>query len=60
MHIFSITLNPTDTLLASASHDRTVRLWGVLTGREVAWSEHSYWVSRVAFSADGRFLFSGG
>ncbi|KAG1718594.1 WD40-repeat-containing domain protein [Suillus paluster] len=55
-----ITLNPAGTLLASVSGDCTVRLWQLHTGTEVARYEHSDEVCDVAFSVDGRFLFSGG
>ncbi|KAG2146344.1 WD40-repeat-containing domain protein [Suillus clintonianus] len=59
-HIFHIVLNPAGTLLASASDDHTVRLWQFPTGTEVARFEHSHQVFRVAFSVDGRSIFSGG
>ncbi|KIK41189.1 hypothetical protein CY34DRAFT_221995 [Suillus luteus UH-Slu-Lm8-n1] len=59
-HISHIILNPEGTLLASASHDCTVRLWRFHTGTEVARFMHSDEVLRVAFSVDGRSIFSGG
>jgi hypothetical protein len=58
--IIHITLNPAGTLLASASQDCTVRLWQFPTGTELAQFRHSDWVVRVAFSVDGRSIFSGG
>jgi WD40 repeat protein len=55
-----ITLNPAGTLLASASHDCTVRLWRFHTGTEVARFKHSNKIYYAAFSVDGRSIFSGG
>ncbi|MCJ1273749.1 hypothetical protein MMC21_001542 [Puttea exsequens] len=47
------------SLLASASHDQTVRLWNPTTGQEVQKLEgHTRWVSAVAFSQDGSLLAS--
>ncbi|KAJ8589250.1 WD40 repeat-like protein [Rhizopogon salebrosus TDB-379] len=57
-HINYIIFNPAGTLLASASSDHTVRLWQPGTGIEVLRYEHSDWISRVAFSVDGCFIFS--
>jgi WD40 repeat protein len=56
--IMQIVLNTAGTLLATASADQTIRLWKLSTGTEVARYEHKDAVLRVAFSADGRSLFS--
>jgi hypothetical protein len=58
--IYHIILNSAGTLLASASQDCTVRLWRFHTGTEVAQFKHSDSVLRIAFSVDGRSIFSGG
>ncbi|KAG2038184.1 quinon protein alcohol dehydrogenase-like superfamily [Suillus americanus] len=58
--IYQIILNPAGTLLASASGDCTVRLWRFPTGTELARFKHSDQAIRVAFSVDGRSIFSGG
>jgi WD40 repeat protein len=57
-NIYHITLNPAGTLLASASRDCNVRLWQFPTGIELAQFKHSDGVTRVAFSVDGRSIFS--
>src|SRR5262249_19560010 len=57
--VFDRACSPDGRLLASASADRTVRLWEVATGREMAvlrGHENSVWP--VVFSPDGRRLAS--
>jgi WD40 repeat protein/serine/threonine protein kinase len=52
--------HPDGPLLATASSDRTVRVWEVKTGKPVKILPHANTAFCVAFSHDGRRLASGG
>jgi RNA polymerase sigma factor (sigma-70 family) len=58
---FGIALSPDSRFLATAGdRDRTVRLWRVADGKELAsFKGHEADVYTVAFARDGRSLFSG-
>jgi WD40 repeat protein/tRNA A-37 threonylcarbamoyl transferase component Bud32 len=59
--VSSVAFSPDGTRLASASADRTVKLWDVGTGQEIRTLKgHTQAVSSVAFSPDGHRLASGG
>jgi eukaryotic-like serine/threonine-protein kinase len=54
----AIAVHPKGRYVASASHDASVRVWDLDTGRETILGHHDSAVLRVAYSPDGRWLAS--
>jgi WD40 repeat protein len=58
--VHGVSLSPDGKRLASASHDRTVKVWDVTSGKELLTLKgHADAVATVAFSPDGERLASG-
>lgn len=59
MAVSSVAFDPSGKLLATASWDRTARVWDLSSHRELFVFTHPHGVESVAFSSDGKFLATG-
>jgi WD40 repeat protein len=58
--IHAISISPNERILASASWDRTARLWNIENGQPIGSPlHHAHSVEFVSFSADGKLLATG-
>ena len=53
-----VAFSPDSLLLASGSHDKTIKLWDVQTGKELHTIEERFVIDNIVFSPDGLILAS--
>jgi WD40 repeat protein len=54
--IYSITISPDNKFIATASVNKTARIWQISTGKEIVRIPHPGWVGNAIFSPDGKYL----
>jgi WD40 repeat protein len=56
--VHALGFHPDGRRILSCSLDGTVKVWDAITSRPVVFRGHRAWVSKVAFSRDGRHVYS--
>ena len=60
-NVLSVAYSPDGQTLASASRDKTIRIWSAYTGAHLRTLQgHTQWVLSVAYSPDSQTIASGG
>ncbi len=55
-----LTISPNGQILATGSHDKTIKLWDLPSGQlRATLTGHSHWIKSLAISPDGQILASG-
>ncbi len=55
-HVTALAFDPTQKRLASGSHDKTVRIWGLVSGTQQHQLELAFIINSLAYSPDGTTL----
>lgn len=56
--VLSVAFSPDGKYIATASADKTVRIWETSTGKQIALMSHTSEVTDVAFSPNGKYVVS--
>jgi WD40 repeat protein len=58
--VVAVAVSPDSNFVATASKDKSIKLWELSTGREIrSFLGHEMTVSSIVFSSDGKFILSG-
>jgi WD40 repeat protein len=58
--LISCRIDPTGRFAFAGAQDNTVQRWDLATGQKAVVAEHKSWVRALAFSPEGKALFTGG